>query len=167
MEFTIRPMKSSDIPEVFAIDKASAALYWPERSYHFEVEKNDASRPFVATGFDGEILGFIVFWLIIDEAHLANFAVSEPSRRKGIGRALLLQGLKTCYNGGARVSFLEVRAGNIPAIRTYEKLGFRTEGCRPGFYEAPKEDALIMWRRPPEETDESRPGTDPAGSDFR
>ena len=48
MGYLIRPMKSDDIPDVFAIDKASAALYWPERSYHFEVEKNEASRPFVA-----------------------------------------------------------------------------------------------------------------------
>ena len=88
-EFSIRPMESGDIPEVFAIDKASAALYWPERSYHFEVETNEASRPFVAVSPDGKILGFIVFWLIIDEAHLANFAVREESRNLGIGRALL------------------------------------------------------------------------------
>ena len=144
MEYTIRPMKSEDIPEVFAIDKASAALYWPERSYHFEVENNEASRPFVAVGEEGAILGFIVFWLIIDEAHLANFAVSESVRRLGIGRALLLHGLRTCYNEGARVSFLEVRAGNTPALHLYESCGYHTENIRKQYYQDNHEDALLM-----------------------
>ncbi len=141
---TIRPMETADIPAVFAIDKASAALYWPERSYHFEVEKNENSRPFVAADPEGKILGFIVFWLIIDEAHLANFAVSADCRCRGIGRALLRRGLKVCYDGGARVSFLEVRAGNAPAIHLYETSGYHTEGVRKRYYQDNHEDALLM-----------------------
>ena len=124
---TIRPMETADIPQVFEIDKRSAALYWPERSYHFEVEKNENSRPFVAVDEDGSILGFIVFWLIIDEAHLANFAVSEEYRSRGIGRSLLRHGLKVCYDGGARVSFLEVRKR---------------------YYQDNHEDALLMYLDP-------------------
>ena len=42
---------------------------------------------------------------------------------------------------------LEVRAGNAAAIHVYEKLGFRSEGIRPNFYEKPVEDAVIMWKR--------------------
>lgn len=143
-EITVRPMTSADIPRVFEIDKASAALYWPERSYHFEVEKNESSRPFVAVDPDGTILGFIVFWLIIDEAHLANFAVDEVVRCRGIGRALLTHGLRVCYDGGARVSFLEVRAGNAPAIHLYEQAGYHTEGVRKQYYQDNHEDALLM-----------------------
>ena len=144
MNFSVRPMKSEDIPEVFAIDKASAALYWPERSYHFEVEKNEASHPLVAVDEEGKVLGFIVFWRIIDEAHLANFAVSEDVRCQGIGRALLEEGLRTCYEEGARVSFLEVRAGNAPAIHLYEGHGYHTENIRKGYYQDNHEDALLM-----------------------
>ena len=32
-------------------------------------------------------------------------------------------------------------------LRFYEKLGFVSEGIRPGFYEKPVEDACIMWKR--------------------
>lgn len=148
--FLIRPMESADIPEVFAIDKDSAALYWPERSYHFEVETNEASRPFVAEDPNGTILGFIVFWLIIDEAHLANFAVSAEDRCRGIGRALLNHGLRICYDGGARVSFLEVRAGNQPAIHLYETTGYHTESVRKQYYQDNHEDALLMNLDTPE-----------------
>ena len=144
MNYLIRPMKSADIPAVFEIDKASAALYWPERSYHFEVEKNESSRPFVALDHKGRIMGFIVFWLIIDEAHLANFAVASEFRCEGIGRALLLHGLRSCYDDGARVSFLEVRAGNLPAIHLYETSGYHTESIRKGYYQDNHEDALLM-----------------------
>ena len=48
---------------------------------------------------------------------------------------------------GINAFTLEVRAGNAPAIHLYEKLGFVQEGIRPGFYERPKEDAIIMWKR--------------------
>ena len=42
---------------------------------------------------------------------------------------------------------LEVRKSNASAVHVYEKLGFRTEGVRRGYYENPREDALIMWKR--------------------
>ena len=148
--YAIRAMESRDIPEVFAIDKASAVLYWPEKSYHFEVETNEVSRPFVAEDPEGKILGFIVFWLIIDEAHLANFAVREEARCMGIGRALLKHGLRVCYEGGARVSFLEVRAGNAPAIHLYESSGYHTESIRKKYYQDNHEDALLMNLDPDE-----------------
>lgn len=148
MDYSIRPMESADIPAVFAVDKASAVLYWPERSYHFEVEKNDASRPFVAVDAEGKILGFIVFWLILDEAHLANFAVLSEARCHGIGRALLYRGLRTCYEGGARISYLEVRAGNAPALHLYESSGYHVESIRKHYYQDNHEDALLMNLEP-------------------
>ena len=42
---------------------------------------------------------------------------------------------------------LEVRAGNEPAKKLYEGLGFSEAGIRKGYYEDNGEDALIMWLR--------------------
>ena len=83
-------------------------------------------------------------FLIIDEAHLANFAVDADARCQGIGWSLLTHGLRVCYEGGARVSFLEVRAGNGPAIHLYEKAGYHTEGVRKQYYQDNHEDAVMM-----------------------
>ena len=35
---------------------------------------------------------------------------------------------------------------NEMTIRVYEKCGFESVGIRPGFYDHPKEDAVVMWR---------------------
>ena len=139
MQYSIRPMESTDIAEVFEIDKASAVLELDNAEIRL-----DGRERIIRDDPEGKILGFIVFWLIIDEAHLANFAVRSEARCMGIGRALLDHGLRTCYEGGARVSFLEVRAGNAPAIHLYESTGYHTESIRRQYYQDNHEDALLM-----------------------
>ena len=50
--------------------------------------------------------------------------------------------------GGENMAFLtlEVRKSNAPAIALYEKFGFQRAGLRPGYYQHPREDAVIMTR---------------------
>ena len=45
---------------------------------------------------------------------------------------------------------LEVRVRNGEAIRLYERLGFQPTGMRRGYYTDNREDALIMWKDPPD-----------------
>ena len=40
-----------------------------------------------------------------------------------------------------------IAAYNTFAANIYEKLGFKSEGVRPGFYDDPKDDAVIYWKR--------------------
>ena len=53
-----------------------------------------------------------------------------------------------CRFSAANLAFLtlEVRASNNAAIGLYEKHGFHRAGLRPGYYQKPKEDAVIMTR---------------------
>ncbi|MCR4851872.1 MAG: ribosomal-protein-alanine N-acetyltransferase, partial [Lachnospiraceae bacterium] len=55
--------------------------------------------------------------------------------------------LEKCDSLGVGDVTLEVRISNEAAIKLYEGFGFKSEGIRPGFYERPTEDALILWRR--------------------
>ncbi len=56
---------------------------------------------------------------------LDNLAVVAPSRRRGIGRALLRRGLGRGRDNGARVAWLTVDARLSEALGLVFKLGFR------------------------------------------
>ena len=81
------------------------------------------------------------------DADITNVFVREEYRRRGIAEEMLRKLMTDSKDIGARNFTLEVRSSNTAAIRLYEKLGFRSEGVRPGFYDNPKEDALIYWIR--------------------
>ena len=81
----------------------------------------------------------------MEEADITNVAVKENARRKGVAGLLLQEAKQIALKEGVMAFTLEVRVSNQAAIRLYEKHGFHSVGRRPGFYEDPKEDALIMW----------------------
>lgn len=84
---------------------------------------------------------------IAGEGEITNVSVDIRYRQKGVAAAMLQRALEDGAELGIEAFTLEVRCGNLPAIRLYEKFGFAGEGVRRGFYENPKEDALIMWKR--------------------
>ena len=84
---------------------------------------------------------------MMEEGDITNVVVDESCRGRGLGRGLVSRLLEEGKARGIRAFTLEVRVGNAGAIRLYEELGFRSEGVRKGFYDLPKEDALIMWKR--------------------
>jgi [ribosomal protein S18]-alanine N-acetyltransferase len=141
-------MTESDIPEVVRIDQASYSLPWPERGFIYEVKDNPNSIPLVAeiTNDQGkqQIVGFIVVWVIIDEAHVGTIAVADGFRQMGLGETLLKTGLKTARERGALQGYLEVRKGNAPALSLYKKLGFTVDAIRPKYYQDNQEDAFLM-----------------------
>ena len=83
----------------------------------------------------------------LDEGDITNVVVAKESRGKGIGTAMLLFMMEEGKKRGINAYTLEVRVSNAEAIHVYEKLGFVSEGIRKNFYDKPKEDANIMWKR--------------------
>ena len=81
------------------------------------------------------------------DGDITNVLVDREYREQGIAENLLRYLMQEGKAIGVRNFTLEVRSSNTPAIRLYEKLGFVSEGVRPGFYDNPKEDALIFWKR--------------------
>lgn len=144
----IRPMELRDVPRVREIDVASFSLPWPERSFRFEIMENPASRLWVAEIEmpDGQnvVVGMVVMWQVLDEAHIGTFAIHPDYRRKGIGCRLLAESLLEIYEMGVRQCYLEVRRSNLPAQNLYKKFGFEVTSVRSGYYRDNGEDALIM-----------------------
>lgn len=143
MKFAIRKMTVEDVPSVIDLDHKSFSLPWPERSFRFELTANPASRCWVAE-FDGKIVGMIVVWLIIDEAHVATLATHPEFRRQGIAKKLLAHTLRLMMDEGAHSSFLEVRESNFAAQEMYRKFGYEESGRRPHYYRDNDEDAILM-----------------------
>lgn len=143
MTVTIRRMTLDDLPAVVALDQMSFSLPWPERSFRFELTDNTASRCWVAEA-DGEIVGMLVAWLLVDEAHIATLAVHPAHRRRGIARKLLSHALRSMAEEGAVTSFLEVRESNTAAQELYRQFGYEVVGRRKRYYKDTDEDAILM-----------------------
>lgn len=143
MNPVIRKMTVKDVPDAHSLDKLSFTLPWPERSLRFEVTDNPAARCWAAV-FDGRLVGMLVLWLIVDEAHIATLATHPDFRRQGIAARLLVEALNSAFKEGAQKALLEVRAGNEAALAMYRKYGFAQVGTRPHYYKDNGEDAILM-----------------------
>ena len=97
----------------------------------------------LAEGKDGALLGYAVLSTVLDEGSLDNIAVAPEARRNGIADALL-SALTAFGREHLTCLMLEVRASNAPAIALYEKHGFAAVGRRKNYYDAPREDAVLM-----------------------
>ncbi len=141
---TIREMRLGDLPTVLAIDRQSFSMPWSERSYRFELLENPAAHLLVAQDDEGTVVGYVGFWLIVDEAHISTLAVHPERRRQGIGERLLRAALTWAAALGADLATLEVRASNHAAQALYDKHGFLVVGRRKNYYRDDGEDALLM-----------------------
>ncbi len=140
---TIREMKESDLEEILAIEKVSFADPWSRRLFK-ETLLFPHSVNFVLQGATGALLGYINFYLIGEEGHLLNLAIHPNWRKKGLAAQLLNHAIDFLKRKNAAHFFLEVREGNLDAIRLYSKFGFEHIGRRKRYYVETNEDALVM-----------------------
>jgi len=149
---TVRLAGVADLETVIQLERATKeAPHWAEAEYvAMLVPASGAVRRclFVAEGELG-LIGFAVGKVIgIDSessSELENVAVSSDARRAGVGRMLCAAVIDWCRAQGAAAIELEVRSASAGAIALYSGLGFVAEGRRSGYYQAPLDDAVLMW----------------------
>ena len=146
-QLLIRPMEERDIAQAARIEAESFSTPWSAEAFRKSLALDYTI--FLTAEWEGRVAGYCGCYVSLEEAEITNVAVKEELRGRGIARALLLDLLQQGEARGAKAFLLEVRAGNAPAIRLYEGLGFEREGLRRNFYEQPREDALVMWKRFP------------------
>ncbi len=145
LKIKILPMQKSDVEEVMKIEEqAYGEHHWSKDSFYGELS-NELAHYYSAFDLTGNLLGYAGTWRILDEAHITTIAVKSELRRKKIGEALLIRAIEDFYKNEIKYVTLEVRVSNIPAIKLYEKYGFKSLGERKGYYQNNNEDALIMW----------------------
>ncbi|MBQ9334044.1 MAG: ribosomal protein S18-alanine N-acetyltransferase [Lachnospiraceae bacterium] len=146
MSIIYRTITADDIDEASELEQSSFADPWPRSAFEEIVDKRDADYYLAEDEETGRLVGGCVVFRIIDEGDIMNVAVNRDYRGRGIATGLIRYAMERNEEMGIRDFTLEVRVSNAPAIRVYEKCGFESAGIRPGFYDHPKEDGLVMWR---------------------
>lgn len=140
----IRKMTHADLPLVDVMEKQCFTLPWHISSFKYELWHRDTILKVAV--FNNQVIGYVCVRTILDVTHILNLAVLPEFRRMGIGSMLLRNVLQELRQLKADLEFitLEVRESNTAAIKLYGKFGFDIIGKRPGYYQKPLEDAVIM-----------------------
>lgn len=143
MNVQLIPATEEHLPQLTALEQICfPADPWSESVYRAALD-NPAVAVLLAQGEDGALLGYAVLSTVLDEGNLDNIAVAPEARRNGVADALL-SALTAFGREHLTCLMLEVRSSNAPAIALYEKHGFAAVGRRKNYYDAPREDAVLM-----------------------
>lgn len=140
-----RKMTVEDIDAVLKIEQEAFSLPWTYDAFVQEMTTNLHAYYVVAETNDKQIVGFCGMWLVIDESHITNVAVTEKVKGQGIGEGLMREAIRVSKEHEVVVMTLEVRVNNTIAQNLYRKLDFQNGGIRRGYYTDTNEDALVMW----------------------
>lgn len=139
----IRPMTTGDLDFVSELEKKLFSDAWTRESLADELNCPFA-KSFVLTE-DTLPCAYGLFRLLAGEGEVLRIGTLPEKRRRGFARALMEHYLKNA--DGLQKAFLEVRAGNTPARKLYESMGFREISLRPRYYRDPVEDAVIYEKK--------------------
>ena len=127
---------------ILEIENSSFPSPWSQSAFIQEIE-NPISHLWVLLS-DGQVVGYICFWLFDREIQLINIAVHPEKRGMGFGYYLMTKMIEAGFSKGSQYIWLEVRISNLTAKGLYQKLGFEEIGRRRGYYRETKEDAIVM-----------------------
>ena len=142
MSFMITDAREELLPQIAEIERECFSAPWTEKMLRAQL---DGERCVFLTALEGgTVLGYVGMTFVLDEGYISNVAVAPLWRRRGAGGALIAELIRRGRALNLAFLTLEVREGNAPAVALYAKYGFRVVGRRRGYYEKPREDALLM-----------------------
>ena len=138
-----RPMQQTDLDAIMRIEPTIYSHPWTRGNFKDSLDSGYSAWVMEQAG---ELLGYALVMLVLDEAHLLNISVAKPWHGQGLGRMLLEHMIDLSRQHRAANLFLEVRASNRNAIALYEAMGFCEMGIRRNYYPAQqgREDAVLM-----------------------
>ena len=142
--YKILRASESDAEDIEKLEKECFSLPWSKDGIIQSMRHNTV---FFKAVSGEKTVGYISITAVAGEGYINNIAVSGNYRGNGLGSMLLDRAITFSRSENLEFLSLEVRQSNGAAISMYKKAGFRQEGTRRGFYDNPKEDAIIMTRR--------------------
>lgn len=144
-QLEIIPMEIEHLGRVLEIENLSFPAPWSLRSYKGELTRNNFAHYFVAV-FNGEVIGYLGLWIVVDESHITTIAVDPAFRGNRIAQHLIEFGEEYSKIWGAEKMILEVRITNLAAQKVYKRMGFEQIGIRKNYYAETMEDAIVMLK---------------------
>ena len=143
------PMCLSDLQQVLEIENECFEDPWSEIYFTLSLKRPKSYEYFYVARCADAVVGYIVFVVLYEEAHILNIAVPTAYQRQGIGRYLLVSALDKIQTLDGLEVFLEVAVSNLPAQYLYRQFGFRICGIRKNYYGRHK-DAYVFRKGAPE-----------------
>jgi len=135
-------MLERDVDRVVELEASAFGSPWDAETFRRLLGRTGAEL--MVVDVSDEVVAYAVLWCILDQGELANIAVDEAWRRRGIGARLLDRVLERAKERGVKDLFLEVRQSNNVARDLYLRRGFTSIGMRRNYYDSPREDACVL-----------------------
>ena len=147
VEVQFEPMRVEQLDAVVAVEQRAYAHPWNRTNFLDALQSGNQAQLLVA----GDVLlGYFVAMPGVDEVHLLNITVAPEYQGQGWAR-VMLDALTVWARGqSSQWVWLEVRVGNLRAMRVYEAHGYKRVGQRQDYYPAgrgQREDAVVMGLR--------------------
>jgi ribosomal-protein-alanine N-acetyltransferase len=130
----LRAYRPSDFETLYRIDQICFPKGIAYGRFELKVYLRSEGTHCLVAETTGEIAGFILTELIVDEAHIITLDVLEDYRRQGIGSLLLSASEEKMTSRGGRRIVLETATTNKAAIALWKKHGYRQLGTIEGYY---------------------------------
>jgi ribosomal-protein-alanine N-acetyltransferase len=133
-------MTAEDVAAVLVIESLSYTDPWTADVFLSALGQE--RHRFVVACADGEPIGYGAVRIDDWVGQVLSVAVEPSHRNHRIGRAVMLELVRSAREAGAQCLRLEVRFKNDSARRLYTSLGLTVLAVRRNYY--PDDDALIM-----------------------
>jgi [ribosomal protein S18]-alanine N-acetyltransferase len=146
MRINIEDMEKKHLDKIVDLDSKIAQNPWSKSMFFEELDLHSFSR--VLVDEYGDVCGYGVSRLQVDEWHLLTVGVESNLRRQGYGKRLVEDVIRKAALNLDKAVLLEVRSSNKIAINLYKKIGFETLHIRENYYKSSgdPEDAVVMKR---------------------
>jgi len=138
------PMQLDDLDEVLDVERKSFLSPWTPDLFINEFSNPRSIKRILRSPLDNHLIGYIIWWVVLDEGHLMSIAINEEDQRSGAGRFLVEKMIAECRDNNVETISLEVREKNYEAIGLYQSFEFKAIGRRKKYYVDENEDAILM-----------------------
>lgn len=116
------------------IDGNSFAHSWNRKQFQDELKTESRIYYKISTN-ENDVIGYVGFNYIFDEADVIRIAVDKKYRSKGYGKQLFQYALNELKKRNINKIMLEVNEENGSAIKLYEKCEFTKISTRKRYYD--------------------------------